>query len=185
MKQYNVGEKVWYTDFKIEQVEITCPACYGKLQIKVILGNDEEVIVPCNGCERGYYGSLGYIEEYDWVRTVKQVTISQVEGKETLEGKVIESYRFDSDTGYTTPEYNRLFDTQEEAEKRADELFEQHELEKINSIKRKKENPIKTYGWHIRYHASNIRELEKKLEYHKTKLIIAKDNNKKKDEISS
>jgi uncharacterized protein (DUF2164 family) len=158
---------------------LTCPACYGKLQVKVILGNDEEVIVPCNSCDRGYEGSVGFIMEGEYLKKVEQITISKVDLEETLEsGRKIGRYYFND--GYSIcPEDNRLFDTKEDAEKRSDELVEKYELEKQQSITRKKQDPSKTYGWHVRYHSREIKELERKLEYHKTKLIICKSNDKK------
>ncbi|MDO8610987.1 MAG: hypothetical protein Q7R95_10690 [bacterium] len=176
-KQYNVGDKVFFANYSWKEQILLCPACYGKKQLKVILGNGEEVIVPCNGCEEQCVPT-GHIKESEWTPDVKEIIICRISAKESLEnGKEIESYYF-NENYYVDPKDNKIFDTKQEAEERVKELIDDHELEKKHSIKRKKENGTKTYGWHIRYHSVKIKELKRDLEYHKKKLIICKENDK-------
>jgi hypothetical protein len=178
MEEFKVGDKVFLASFRYEEKQLVCPACFGKLQLKVILGNDEEVIVPCNSCDRGYLNSTGYITESEWTPKVEEVVIQKIDAEETLEGRKVERYFYNYNWS-VCPDDNKLFKNKEDAEKRVAELIEEHELNKKESIKRKKQEPIKTYGWHVRYHSREIKELERKLEYHKTKLIICKSHDKK------
>lgn len=58
-----VGDSVWYAKCGLEQVKRICPTCFGKLEVKLILGNGDGVILPCDGCGHGCDAPTGHIGE--------------------------------------------------------------------------------------------------------------------------
>jgi len=166
---YNIGDRVWYAGRESTTKEVVCPECFGKKYLTVILGDDSQVTIDCAGCKLGYNPPRGYITYWEQKPSIRQVTICKVE----ITSDHVE-YGYDG-TGSSCliAKETELFDTEEKAEIRAEELAEEWNKEKLAEIHRKEKNNH-TWSWHVHYHRSQIREAERTIEYAREKLDAAK-----------
>lgn len=133
-KEYNVGDKMWWAKYERQEVKKTCPICFGKMRVRVILGDDSQIETDCTYCERGYK-KYGYITEYEYVSAVEQVEITHKEVNEDENGRNIE-YRY----GEWRLTLDNAFDTKEEAEEKLKEKIvkaKQEDLERTEYSKNK------------------------------------------------
>ena len=164
MSKYKIDDTIWYANRDTRLEQVICPECFGKRFLTVILGDNSQVTIDCVGCGVGLENPKGYIEYHKHLVSVKQIIIEKVE-----ETKLKTEYGFNG--CYRVGEED-LFNTKEEAEKRALELAEEHNKEELEKINRK-EKDNRTWAWNVHYHRDCIRRAEKDLIYHKTKLSVA------------
>jgi len=156
--EYHVGDKVWWAKYEKQSVKKPCPICFGKMRVTVILGNDDAVETDCTFCERGFQ-KYGYVEEYEYVSAVEEVTITGKEVRENSDGKNIE-YRY----GNYCLSLDNAFLTKEEAEEKLKEKIATAQAEDLRRREYcKKENPRK-YSWHVGYYQRQKREALKTIE---------------------
>jgi len=159
--KFNIGDKVWVAFSGQFSTWITCPHCFGKKFLTVILGDDSRVTIDCAGCQLGYDPPMGSIQEYQFQAKVQEFTIERVE------------------IANGAPKYNyydeeNVFATKEEAEARAEGFREAHERDEKNRLERLKENQKRNWAWNATYHRRELKEALRKVEYHTAKLNVAK-----------
>lgn len=171
--QYKVGDKLWYARCEWVAVKNTCPICFGNLVVKLILGNGEEVILPCECCARGYNPPTGYVEEYEYVNTPQLVTITNITTTVSESG---------TKTEYKASPYvyemDQLFPTEEEARVKGIELKAELEKEQETKAKYLKEKASKSFSWNAGYHLREAKRLRKQAEYHEKKAVLCKARSK-------
>ena len=173
MKTYSIGDRVWHASHKTTIERITCPECFGKLYLTVILGDDSKVTIDCAGCASGYGPPKGYVTYYKHDADIILVTIDKVE----ISLDYVE-YGFNRVDGFMNiAKDTELFIIKEEAEIRAKELSEEWDKDQLAKI-HQKEKHNHTWSWHVHYHRKQIRDAEKMIEYAKTKLDVAKTRTK-------
>lgn len=165
MEKYKIGDVVWYAKMKsVEGIE-PCPDCFGQRALTVIKGDGSQVSIECAGCSAGYEPPKGYVRYNKWIADVCQVTIQRIEiTPQGVEYWHSESYRVREED---------IFDSKEEAEKRAIVIFEEHDAQEIARI-HQKEKHNRTWSWNAHYHRDCIKRAEKDLAYHTAKLNVAK-----------
>ncbi len=166
--KYNIGDVAWFAGCKSVERSVVCPDCFGQKALTVIKGDGSQVSIDC-GCRHGCEGSRGYYTYWTWTVYAHQITIQRIE----VNGQEV---RYGHDDCYSCSE-SELFDTKEDAEKRAAELAEQHEKEELEKIYRKDKHNH-TWAWHVRYHRESLKEAQRQLEYHSAKLNVAKEKAK-------
>lgn len=176
MEIYNIGDNVWHASRKSTEERITCPECFGKRYLTVILGDDSQVTIDCAGCASGYDPPKGYVTYYKQDIDVKQVIIDGL--------RVTRDY-VEYEINKTNCSCNILknvdiFITKEEAEVRAKELAEQWNEEQLAKIHRKEKNH-RDWSWHVHYYRRQIRDAKEKIEYATKQLDAAKIHVKKKE----
>lgn len=163
--KYNIGDEVWWASFESEPGYVTCPECGGTGQITCLLFDDTRVSVDCAGCTRGYLGPQGRLQVYARKPRAKLCTINRMEidaGK--IEYGITDSYCVDE---------TDLFPSEAEALVRAEEKAANAEAEELARIARK-EKDTRSWSWHVHYHRRSIREAERQIAYHTSKLNVAK-----------
>lgn len=173
MAQFQIGDTAYHARAGSRQIWITCPECLGSGRLRVILGDNSEVSIECVCCERGYEGSPGKIQTYDFVSKVEIVIIYGIESS-LVNGALRTQYKFD---GCYSTEQENLFLTKGEAEDRADALAAEHILEEAKRIGYK-EKQHKTWAWNASYHRREIARAQKNIEHHTAKLNVAAKNAK-------
>ena len=173
MPKYKVGDTVWYAKCRWESVSKTCPTCYGKTRVTLILGNGDSVILPCHGCAPGFQYSTGKIQEYEYVVEAMPVTITgmRVEIKGEAE-KVDYTSSF-----YSYPEED-LFPTEQEAAEKAKEKKAQLDEDQSKRAESIKKNVRKSFSWNAHYHLSEAKKNRKQAEYHDKMAVICKARTK-------
>lgn len=171
MKEFNVGDKVWWAKYQREPVKKTCPICDGKMRVVVILGNGDHVETDCTYCERGFK-KYGWVEEYKYVSAVEQVEITNKEVSEGINGRTAE-YRF----GSWCLNLDNAFETKEEAEKKLEEKIVKAQKEDLERTEYAKNQNPRRYSWDIGYYQrqkrdalKTIERCDRKIKYLKTKL---------------
>jgi hypothetical protein len=157
-----IGDTAWHAEHNSIEKQRTCPDCFGKKKLTVILGDDSRVEIDCTGCVRGYDPPRGYVTYHEYSPAVHPVVIDRVE--ESSDGI---TYGFNG--CYRTKE---LFLARDVAEARAKTLAEEYNEGELKRFQ-KKEKDSHTWAWHVTYHRRCIKQAEKDLEYHSAKLGIA------------
>lgn len=170
MKEYNIGDKVYWAVYDRKDVIKTCPVCFGKKVVIVILGNDEKIETPCTYCESGFEGARGYIRENEWTSKVELVGITAKEVNENSEGRFIE-YRY----GHYCLDNKDIFDTIEQAETRVAEKIKEQEVEESKRYEHIKKNKLMSLSWSIGYHQRRVKDAEREIKYHSEKVKLIKE----------
>jgi len=129
-KKYALGDSVWHAFSGYVEREEVCPVCYGKLTVKLILGNDEPVTLPCSFCAPGYSSPTGKIKKLQYVEEAALKKIDAVNILQTEEGEIIE---YQSGTLLLRPD--RIFETKEEALLCAGKLVDEENMKEENKHK--------------------------------------------------
>lgn len=160
-----LGDLVWVAIAKGKRKTIICPDCFGTGQLDVILKDGTTHSIDCRGCEEGYRGPQGTIVTWEYEPSVEAHTVTKIE----------------QDIG-SPPEYRAgcsyykaedVFLTREDAAAHAVVLAEQQAKDEADKINRK-EKDAKTWAWNVHYHRRCIRDAQKNIEYHTSKLNVAK-----------
>jgi len=158
---FNLGDKVWYAGQANVIKTKVCEDCFGKKSLVVILGDDTQIIIPCQGCEKrgDYYETYpcGYNEYYEWEAKAELVTINRVEIRH-------EKVEYGYDGNYCCDQ-DKMFLTEEEAKAKGDELSRIHTEEELKKLKHKYKN-TRSWAWNLNYHRSRIKDAKRDLEYH-------------------
>ena len=160
-----IGDKVWYAQRKTVRETLVCPDCFGKKALTVIKGDGSQVSIACARCSQGYDPPEGVVFHHKQIMDVSQVMIDRVE--QTVAGT---EYGFRD--CYRAPETD-LFVSKKGAEKRAQELAEEHNQKEIARVNQK-EKCNRTWAWHVYYHGQAIKNAKKDLAYHTARLNVAK-----------
>ena len=163
---HKIGDKVWYAQMKNVEKKATCPECFGKRYLTVILGDDSKVTINCAGCSSGYEEAKGYITYYQWETDVSEEIIQLVEitPTETNYG-FRDCYRANKTT---------IFGNKIDAEKRALELAEEHNKKELEKFSRK-EKDSHSWSWHVHYYRAEIRQAKKAIERYEKQLNAIKN----------
>ena len=168
MNKFNIGDTVWFAQRKAVKKKTTCPDCFGKKYLTVILGDDSKVTIDCAGCTSGFAPPRGDIDYSQQEVDVKQVKITRMD----ISAEKIKYY---FDDGFYSKD---VFATREEAEIRAKELAEEYNKQELERIHCKKKN-YRTWAWHVHYYRDIISRAKKEIERTEAKLDVAKVKAKK------
>jgi hypothetical protein len=171
-----MGDRVWYAGRKGIQERVTCPECFGKRCLTVILGDDSKVTIDCAGCAAGYKPPKGYVLHYKQIVDVSQITIDGVE----INPKEVR-YKFDN---YRMADGTDVFSSKEAAEIRAKELAEEYNKQEHERIHRKEKNN-RTWSWHVHYYRKMIRDAKKTIERAEERLGIARTKQSQKEDSNA
>ncbi len=161
---YSIGDKVWYAARRGREATMTCPDCFGKKYLTVILGDDSKVTIDCTACARGYEPSRGYITytTYDAIPELVEIGRIETNGIKTEYGfsqcRIADSSCF--------------FATEEEAKEKAEQLCAEHEKEEIDKIN-SKQYRTRTWAWNATYHRKELKRTRELALYHEYKLNVA------------
>lgn len=172
MKPYNVGDVVWWAHCGTEHVSHPCPVCFGKRQVTLVLGNDDQVILPCSYCSHGYEDPTGIETEYEYVVKPERKTITSIEIQVSSTDEKRE-YRSDS---YLNIE--DIFDTEGEALTRCLEVKQKLEEDQRTLAKYLKEKAEKSFAWNAGYHMRATKKLRQQIEYHEKMAVLCKAKTK-------
>ena len=179
--QYKVGDRPWWAIYeRLTNVEVLCPVCYGNCAVRLILGNGDEALLPCNYCGHSFDPPTGYVTEYQAVAKAEQVTIGIVNISETAAGQDRE-YRVAKnfvDGSCWAPKPEDLFDTEEEANARATEKAEADRIEHETRAEHIKKNAHKSFAWNAGYHMREAKRHRHDIEYHERMAVVCKARGK-------
>ena len=178
MTQFQIGDTAYHARAGQEQVWVDCPECLTSGRLRVILGDNTEVSIPCVCCERGYEGSPGRISTWKFIARVVPVLITGMETRR-VDGDVRIRYAFDGNSYYGDDE-QELFATLTEASVRADALAAEHAAEETKRLGYK-HNQSRTWAWNVSYWRGQIRDAKRDIASAEARLSMAPKNVKEAD----
>lgn len=162
--KYEIGQQAWMACFEAQEAYIVCPDCAGTGRLRVTFADDTTVSIECSACGPGYNPPTGRIKVYDRRPVARPVTIT---GVEITAGKT----EWRTSASYIVQEEN-LFDNEADCLARAKVIAVEHDLAERDRVNHK-EKPGKTWGWNAHYHRREIKEAQRRIEYHTAKLAVA------------
>lgn len=165
MKEYNIGDKVWWATCETQEININCPICFGNKKVTLILGNGENVETDCDYCGLGFEGPRGFTKEYQRVSGAKEIAIAGKEVREDEKGRNVE-YRYENYCLYNS----NIFLTKEEAENRVSEMIKEYEDSEVKRLAYKNKANQTHYSWSIGYHRKRLKDAQKEVDYHSRKI---------------
>ncbi len=169
MTKFNIDDTVYLATCRNEEIKVPCPVCYGKLEVVLILGNDDKVTLSCDYCGKGYDGPKGYTREYKFIVAAKPVTITGVDSEKRADGEKIQ-YR----SGCYVYAEDQLFIKEEDALEKAKEVKAANDEEQNTRAKYIKHNVNKSFSWNAGYHFRCAKREREQAEYHEKKAALCK-----------
>lgn len=163
-----VNDKIWLSKIGQREVWVDCPVCYGKKKVTLILGNDEQAVLDCGYCERGWESPSGKEMIYKFVAEPEEITISGVSSNER-EGKREVSYYYNGNY-HVGPE--KLFNTKEEAEVECQKAIKEHHEEQLRQLGHKNVSSRRKFGWNAGYYIRKLNDLKKEMARYEEKIQI-------------
>ena len=171
---FSVGDYAWYAKCEWDAVQKTCPSCFGKKEVILILGNDERVVLPCCGCASGYDPPKGYITEYEYVVKPELIIITGMNIEINDQVEIIE-YQ----SGHYRYKENDIFATSEEAERKAKGKKANLEKEQKTRADLIKKNVHRSFAWNAQYHIRQAKRCREEALRHDEKARLYKNRTKK------
>lgn len=166
--KYAVGQKVWWATCQNSQRFETCPDCGGTGRLRITFHDGTQVSIECSNCGPGYNPPTGQVPWYGHIAEARAVTIT---GFEFTDGKASYHSAIGSGSYYRIDE-DALFDTEEAAQRCADDMAEKHNIEERDRILNKAKD-TKSWAWNATYHRNAIKRAQKDIAYHTSKLAVA------------
>jgi len=180
MRQYQVGDEVWWANYGMREVRLTCPVCFGNRKVTLILGNDDEIILPCTYCGRGFEDPKGYVIDHQCMSEVELVTISEVRTRSSIDGTNTVEYIIGTNSGGARClDPKDIFDTKEEAIARAFAKTQEDIVRKETMAEYVKGDRHRSYAWNAGYHMREARRNRTSAEYHERMVVVCKSRAKK------
>lgn len=170
---FQLGDTVYVVQgCRCVPVEKTCPVCFGKRCVTVILGNGKLENVMCEYCGNGYEGPRGYVVDHEPQFAVRQAIIT---GASFTNHK----WEFALDYGRTGTGESELFRDEESAEAARAKLMEEIKKEEACASTNRLNYSKTKLTWRVGYHRKRIRDLEREVEHHRKLLCVAVEKQEK------
>ncbi|MDD5375761.1 hypothetical protein [Acidithiobacillus sp.] len=169
-----VGDIFWSAHYGMSEVTKTCPVCYGKRCVTLILGNDDKIELPCDYCRRGYEEPRGTKTEYEFTSGAEQETVDEVRIEETSKGRKVEYLTFD----HHVVREDEAYATKEEAEERCKQLIAERMHDEATRAEHIKANQAKSYSWNAGYHMREAKREEESAARHRARAKLCKERTK-------
>lgn len=173
-RELKVGDTIWWAVNRLEHVKVQCPVCFGKLSVTLILGDDSEVITPCDYCGKGYEGPKGVVGEHRWHTAPELITIEQVNAQERDGSRKVEYLAKGNYCIYVAD----IFETEAEASVACESKREAQQRQELEQASHRRKSNHLSYSWAAGYHMREAKEHRRKLEYHEKHAIICKEKSR-------
>ena len=162
--KYDIGQQIYHATWDTRTGHVTCPDCGGTGRLRVTFHDDTTVSIDCRNCSSGYNRPSGQVQIYERLARAELCTITgcEIEGTK-VEWRLDTHYRVNEDDLFT--DYDECLAYARIKAEAADKA----ELEKVN----RKEKDTRTWAWNASYHRKCIKDAQKQLDYHTSKLNVA------------
>ena len=168
---FSIGETFWQARHTPYQETVPCPICSGRKTVTVLIGDDEAVRVACDACGLGYEGPQGTITEWSWTPGAVPFVIS---GIAVLRGEEWTVRASDE----RCEEFLALYRTEAEA---LAESLKRCDENTANNMRRRYhwKKGLSKAAWTVRYHQGQIRDLERQLAWHRSRISVSRPSEPK------
>lgn len=167
MKTFTLGQKVCQAGVENYEYLLKCPDCFGTWVLSVLLGDQTVLKIACVTCASGYEPPRGVVRVWQYRPTAEVVTINRIE-------MGTDGIIYGTTKGYHVT-LEDLFENMGDAQTRADEKVRELgalEMEKFY----KKEKPARDWASNVRYHRSCLKEAQREVQHHESKLNVAQSH---------
>jgi hypothetical protein len=167
--RFEIGQQAWWATCQTREISETCPDCGGTGRLRVTFHDETQVSIECRNCAVGYDPPTGLVKWYGHLPEAKLITISGLEmsGAETSWHAAI------AQSSYYKISDGALFSAEEDAKSYAEQLAAEHDVAERKRIMTK-EKDTRTWAWNASYHRNCIKRAQKDIDYHTSKLNVAK-----------
>ncbi len=178
MRRREIGDTIWTARTNKNNSYVECPDCFGKKFLTVILGDDSQVTIECDGCRDGYLGASGRIHTWEHTAEVDCSAISGIEARLDEDGGELVDYRVGGSHAYRKYTQWEVFDTKEEAKECAERMVIEETDHEAENFKRKVRGD-KNWSFSVSYYRGQIRKAKKDIVRATEQLAYAKTKVKK------
>jgi hypothetical protein len=164
---FKIGDVYYRPISAPRQTTITCPICDGKLYITIILGSGEQLQVECDGCDTGLNRPKGTLTEWNQDPATEFFEIASITSFHNGSWGVMSS-------SGSTCDFSNLETFEVDALRIATEQSKEV-YERNMAIRLHRKRETKKAGWSIQYHRQCIKDAERTIQWHQSK-IATKSN---------
>lgn len=170
-----IGDVLYLPEPTSTRVTQKCSVCagHGSVWVRNIEGDEFEV--RCEGCGKGYDACLGTEEYYSYEPRVTKFVVAKIHGVDFRDDKV--GIDLESTTSRRT-RYEYLCTTEAEALEKSTEHMERIVRENMGRNLSRKKQCLPEHAWSARYHGDEIRDAERRIAWHTTRLLSKKKGKK-------
>lgn len=171
-----VGDVLYIAEHHTTRVTRKCMVCagHGSVWVRNIEGDEFEV--RCEGCGKGYDACPGTEEYYDYEPRVTRFEVALIASVE-FKGADLDMYL--ESTTKRTMRYSNLYKTEEEALAKSKEHMEATIRQNMASGLSRKKSLLPEHAWSVRYHNEQIKDAERRIAWHTTRLLSKKKGKSK------
>ncbi len=160
---FEIGQRLFAPRTRATAVTRPCPACLGQKVVTIIYGDGEHVQMRCEACGTGFDEPRGVVSEYELEPQADEFVIASVES--LYNG----NWRVNSTTG-AAEDFKDLCETEEQAlEVSRTKCSDQYDRNMASRLHKRKSQGSRL-GWSVAYHRQCIRDLERQLEWHRSRV---------------
>ena len=160
---FEFGKTYWLPVTSPTPVTMPCQACYGNRAVTVILGNGEQVSVACEACGKGFSGPMGTEQSFTYEPSAKPFTVSEVTWMSGSE------WTLKSQEGHLAS-FDRLVTTPGEALELSKVRIQECVEANMKRSAANSRHSIENSAWSVRYHEKCIKDAEKSIAWHRSKV---------------
>ena len=168
--RFGIGDRVWLAAYSTVDVQATCPICFGKLFVTLILGDDSKVRLPCDYCGKGYEFPRGHITE----RHARPLALER-----TIDSVTVSADRVEYGSACSTMPADNVHATEAEALAAAEEIAAKEQADRERSVEWGKHDAKKTFSWNAGYHMREAKALRAKAERHEERAVLCKERSER------
>ena len=140
---FNIGDRVWLAGWSAIATTEPCPVCFGKMSVVLILGNGDEVTMPCDYCAKGHGYSRGFVDGRVFGSRATPYTIDSITTAAT---------GVEYGANHATLRADRTFATEAEALAAGVAIGDEERSDHEKRVDYGKADARKTFGWNAGYH---------------------------------
>lgn len=164
-----VGEVYWLPDHNAALVTSKCSVCCGHGSVWLRNLEGEEWNVACEACGKGYAEPKGVEKDYSFEPKVTRYEVKEITRVEfKADGQLDITLKSTTDRWAT---FDQLYTTEAEALAKATEYMDN--LVRVNMANKlsRKQALLPEHAWSVRYHNDRIKDAEKIIAWHRTRLL--------------
>jgi hypothetical protein len=169
--KYSIGDTVWIPVVGNHNVKTTCPVCFGKKSVVLILGDDTHIKMDCGYCGNGYDPPRGFVEEYRYEARVEFFGVTGMEIQKSSDKEDV-SYRGPRNMSASE---DRCFSTREDAMTEAEKIAATENRAMDQRIEHIKKDKYRSFSWHVGYYKREAADAKKRMDDCLRKLEICKE----------
>ena len=172
-----IGDVLWLPMHNAQRKTRKCSICCGHGSVWVRNIEGEEFEVRCEACGKGYEASTGSEDYYDYEPYAQKLTVTEIRSVEFRNAKC--EIRVVTDHPmYNSVDYANLCATESEALAVSKEKMDALVTQNMGRNLSRKASCLPEHAWKARYHSVEIQDAERRIAWHKERLLNKKSRRK-------